>query len=331
MRASRAGFFCRLLLTTICLSAGSLISAQNLIPNPGFEEYTTDCSSGVGYTQLSQWTYPECSFWSEMYAECNNGPAPWAGVPTNFEGEQEAHSGGAYCGLITYNSLAFQGNQRYYPSILFATPLVEGEEYCVRMWLSLSDSSSYSTGQLHCFLWYGIPAMCNFQDTAWDTYAALTLNTPLVGSDGWTLIEGSFVASGAEASLTLGYFSNGEPLDTTFIAARHQPYHALYFIDDVYLGPCDNAIDEGVDHRSPLTIWPDPVSSGDRVNLRLGIPLNSPLRVAVLDMSGRTVWTSSIPARVGQISIDPVSMKPGTYVVNVDHSGRCNIVRLVVL
>ena len=127
MRASRAGFFCRLLLTTNCLSAGSLISAQNLIPNPGFEEYTTDCSSGVGYTQLSQWTYPECSFWSEMYAECNNGPAPWAGVPTNFEGEQEAHSGGAYCGVITYNSLAFQGNQRYYTSIRLATPPVEGE------------------------------------------------------------------------------------------------------------------------------------------------------------------------------------------------------------
>ena len=307
------------------------LHAQNLVPNPGFEDYITDCSSGVGYPQLDQWTYPECSFWSDLYAACNNGPAPWAGVPVNFEGEQEAHNGDAYIGLITYNSLAFQGNQRYYPSVLLSSPLVADVQYCLRMWLSLSDSSSYSTGKLHCFLWYGIPSMCNYNDTMWDTHAALTLNTSLVGSDGWIMVEGSFVASGAEASLTMGYFSNGQALDTTFIASNHQPYHALYFIDDVYLGPCIDAIDEAAGHRSAITIWPDPVYCGDRVNVDLGQPVNGSVRISVLDVSGQTVASSVLNAHAGRAFISSKHLSPGTYVLRLDFSEVSRTARFVVL
>src|SRR5215207_5493631 len=150
-----------------CLAATALLCqtqvalSQNLVPNGGFEEFTTNCQFGLGYYQLEDWTMLDCGLPPGLAHACNNSLGNGGGVPLGSLGFQYAHGGDAFISTWTLrmNSQGGfpDGNPQKYATVELTEPLVAGQHYCLQLWMNMSDSSCYRTGAFHAFLWYGIP------------------------------------------------------------------------------------------------------------------------------------------------------------------------------
>lgn len=285
----------RRLSTILCWLPG-FATAQNLIPNPGFEDYIGDCTFGVGMDDVEHWSYPDCANLGRYFHSCNNTGAPNGGVPVNNYGAEQPHSGSAYAGVAPFVFLAQDGTVHSYASVDLLSPLVAGEDYCLRFFISRADSSRYAVGTLHAFLWYSLPSICNYNDTAWDTYAAATFDISSVGPDGWYPMEAQFSANGAEANLTMGTFLFGAEFDTTYVG----PFpinNALYYFDDFYLGPCDVAVQE-ISANSDLVLTPLPGA------VQVSWPSTSSYHTLQLyDPQGRLVHTLPVRSTTATIPV----------------------------
>jgi len=296
------------LLSTVPLC----IQGQNLIPNPSFEDYTGSCTFGIDYSAQVAWGQPDCSIPSLCFNSCSNANAPYAGVPRNDWAYEYAHTGEGYCAFTTFSQNASEGNPRVYMSVDLSEPLTAGTEYCIRFWLSLADSSSHTTSALYAFLWYGLPSICNSNDTAWDNNAAVTFNTASVDTSGWQLIEGSFTASGGESNLTIGSFLFDQEIDTTLLVEHGLNNYALYLVDDVYLGSCDVGVMEAPNTLDQLGLWPNPASS--ILNVRVPKQIESGT-LEVTDAIGRVLQTH--PVESLEVGVNVSALSNGAYHVRL--------------
>src|SRR4030095_10557831 len=113
--------------TTLIPVAAALLfsfdsSAQNIVPNPGFESYS-NCPSALGEVYKCQsWT----TFgWNPDYFNaCSSSPA--VGVPQNNFGFQYAATGSAYCGFI--NSSGGPAPPQEYLGAALLQPLLAGQK-----------------------------------------------------------------------------------------------------------------------------------------------------------------------------------------------------------
>src|SRR6185436_17943425 len=126
-------------LSLLLLGFASL-NAQNLVPNSSFEEYD-QCPRH--YNQLSHaipWFCPTDGT-TDYFNACDTfhiGSLITAGVPNNFFGHQEAHSGQAYAGIC----LNSHGNSyREYLEVKLTQPLLPENKYTVSLYYSVADSA----------------------------------------------------------------------------------------------------------------------------------------------------------------------------------------------
>lgn len=301
---------------------------QNLVQNPGFEEFEGDCHD-IEPWELSTWAAPDCGGVSGYFNACNNTSMPWAGVPSNGSGYQPAHSGQAYSGINTFEYATPGGNPRMYLSVDLTEPLVAGQQYCIGLWMSLAESSSFTTSSLQAFLWYGHPSICAGIDSLWADIAAVTFNTSGVDTSGWTLLEGAFTASGSEVNLTLGSFLFGSAIDTTLLAWNAPDYPASYYIDDVYLGACDGIglPDLGV-RPIEFNMSPCPVMQGEEVRYSMISTKGERCTLALFDMAGQRLMTRLVMNGTGALHTD--GLAPGSYIVIASSLDRCSRQLLIV-
>lgn len=304
-------YFLALLLPSLALQPAAM--GQNLVPNSSFE-ILTDCDFGADYADAIGWEHPVCSASPTLLHECNDPDYSYIGIPSNDFGFEYPHSGLGMAKFSTYlNSLGI--NPRSYLSIDLVESLTAGQEYCIRLWLSLADSASFRSNSLHAFLWYGLPTMCAQQDTAWDTYAAVTFDISTVDTSGWEMVEGSFTASGGESNLTIGNFHIGAEMDTTFIAWQQAGYYAGYLIDDIYLGSCDVGVEEA-DSDEEIRLWPNPASDVVSITIPADF-VGSELQI--MDALGRNVLRAMLDEPVN--SIDVAGLSDGLYQAWIEGSG----------
>jgi len=292
-------------------------NGQNLVPNGSFEQFTTNCNFGLGYNSLQDWTDLDCAASPGLAHACNNSLGNGSGVPQGGLGFQFSHSGDGFI-LVTTLRMNSQGgfpdgNPQSYANVDLTQPLVAGQHYCLRLWMNMADSSCYRTSAFHAFLWYGTPTVCNYQDTAWDSYAAVTLDISAVDTAGWTLLEAGFEASGGESNLTLGAFQTLDEIDSVFIADHSNSLGslpAIYFIDDVELWACEVGVEEHANDR--LHLYPNPAIDLVRVALKAGEEAGT---VSVLDVQGRVVLQQAF--RGAQAELDVSGLSSGAYVVQL--------------
>jgi len=305
---------------------------QNLVPNGGFEEFTTNCAFGIGYNSLEDWGYLTCGVSPGLFHACNNSVGNGGGVPQNALGYQQAHGGDAFISTWTLrmNSQGGfpDGNPQKYANVDLTEPLVANQHYCLRLWMNMADSTCYETGAFHAYVWYGTPSICNNQDTAWDTNATVTWDISGVDTSAWTLLEGEFDANGGETSLTLGAFQFEEEIDSVFLAdhsALLGGLLAIYFIDDVELWACQVGVGEGLE-APPMSLFPNPAT--DVVTITVPGPFDrGSLEVIALD--GRTVASRAV---VGpHVQLDVSDLPAGEYVVGWRTNARTLVSRLTVI
>ncbi len=301
---------------------------QNRIPDSGFEDIN-DCSQGANFSILNDWLLPWGCSAPPYFNACSPPPQDiYSGVPINLLGTEPAHGGQGYLALITYTT-AFE-NFKSYVTATFTPPLTTGE-YCVQFWLSLGDSSTWRTNTFHGIVTTLIPEIANDEDSVWAETAQMVFNTSNVGTNGWSLMEASFVALGGERQLTLGNFLKGEALlaDTVFVGWHSWFNRSTYYLDDVYLGSCDVGVSERAD-ATQLVVYPDPVLAGEVLNVRWGTS-NTELFWQLTAAQGKIVLDERVIMTQGQAVLVLGTVAPGAYVLHLSDKVGSTAVRKVLV
>lgn len=105
------------------------VAAQNLVPNPSFEEYVLCPTNFSQIDQVLGWNSLYLS--PDYYHECSE-PSTGFDIPLNASGYQSAFEGSGYVGLITYDEIG----AREYIQARLAAPLTPGQTTSISMRLS---------------------------------------------------------------------------------------------------------------------------------------------------------------------------------------------------
>lgn len=299
------------------MSYGGAAQAQNLVPNPGFEEHDPICDTwGVDYDILSVWFEANCGFYPQYFNSCENlsGP-PEYDVPSNYWGNQNAFDGDGYAGALTFFWGAWNGNGSYLCAPLLE-PLEPGVEYCFSLRANLGGKSMYRTLTLSTVFTEELPNACNGNATLnWPGMAQVVFDLSNVDTTNWALLEGSFIADGGEQYLTIGNFSSGATIDTVFMGYTNAPsVFAGYYIDAVELRTCDSSVGEL--EANALRVYPNPVL--DAARFELDSPDASLLMYTMMDAVGRVVLMGSTTGR----KLSMAGLKDGVYLLELQHGGR---------
>jgi OOP family OmpA-OmpF porin len=219
------------------LAVTSSAMAQNLVPNPGFEELYKcpgTYNSSAARKLAPGWMSPSKGT-PDLYHKCSAGDA---GVPLNWAGRSNPYSGSGYAGIYAF----IQGHPREYREYVqteLKEPLQTGATYLVEFYFKLSSNSRYSIDRLGFLL--SDSTHHTDDDGVYPlapTYERINQTVYSRTSGSWTRFGYSYIAKGGERYLTIGNFSNDKQLRYYFIynSQSTEPMlaHAAYFfIDDV--------------------------------------------------------------------------------------------------
>ena len=272
------------------------VHAQNLVPNPSFEQYdscpdNTDCnlSDAIGWN-----CHGSCVVYFNSCAP--NNYYNYNGVPYNAAGFQYPASGNAYIAEYFYRPNS--GYDRGYAEAKLISPLVINTKYYVTFKISLSDIDSG--------LWYNCAvnkegALFTTIPLNYDTMLTLPQNhvqiyTNIIISDtlNWTTIQSSFIADSAYNYIIIGNFFPDSAI-SKIIFYQDPDTAAAYYIDDVcvstdstycadWTGINDNI---HLSNSSFVKIFPNPFSN--EANLSISCPKNSPFSLIIYNPLGQIV------------------------------------------
>lgn len=222
------------------------INAQNLVPNPSFEEGSGNyCEFMLWADEFDFFVYPwECptAGTSDIFATGINQTC-WAAMPGapggvyRRIGSQLPRSGNRFAGFYVFNP----NNYREYLHTRFVTPLVPGKTYCAKMFVSLADRVPKATNNLGMYFGtsririYTTPPNADFFITNLNASPQILEKNVIQDSISWVKVYGSLLADSAYTHLTIGNFFSQE--NTEFIdqpgKGNDYPGRSYYFVDDV--------------------------------------------------------------------------------------------------
>lgn len=218
--------------------------AQNLCPNPGFEQIG-GCPAGQGEIDLAApWDAPGVP--AELFHTCHaNGLVPGCtdvSVPENFAGHAPAHNGSGYGGFW---AKGFGANERSYMSAPLSSSLLTGQLYEVRAWFRRSSFSEYAVNRQGIVLSTAALMQPGNQPIAVVPQVESSIVMPDTGA--WVLLSDFYVAAGGEAHITIGNFRNDAATSafgftTPTITCATMNGAAYYYVDDVSVSPVTEII-----------------------------------------------------------------------------------------
>ncbi len=191
------------LFTLAALLAPAASHAVNLVPNPGFESYTS-CPTSYSQSYIAApWDTPNTGT-SDYLNACAPVVYPSLNVPQTEFGFQAAYDGVGFAGLIPYSSAP---DYREYVTAPLTAPMQAGMSYLVQFRVSLADSASLAVDRLGAYLSVGpVGPVNNYAALPYTPQIESPANVALSNSTGWTLISGIHVAVGGENHITIGSF-----------------------------------------------------------------------------------------------------------------------------
>lgn len=284
---------------------------QNLVPNPGFEQYL-QCPSNLGQlNNLVSWSNFGGS--PDYYNSCANGIYPLVSVPTNYSGYQWPASGNGYCGIYTFYNNPY--NYREYFGSQLLSPLVIGKKYCVEMKVNLSlnlittDVASNNIGILFTTSPYSAAQPINITN-----YAHVYSDSILTDTTFWKPITGEFIADSAYTYIAIGNFFDNSNTDTIQYSGNNA-IRGYILIDDVSVIDCDSLNYVNYDKKpGKLIIHPNPVH--DFIDIQTKDKI---INIAIFDTLGYKVeYLEHLNIKPnGFYSLNIQFLQKGIYIMNI--------------
>lgn len=294
--------------------ATSYIQAQNLVPNPSFED-TVSCPINGNLNNVNLWVNPN-SATPDYFHICTFGNF---GVPVNGYGNQSARTGNAYAGVISIMNIS---GYREYLQVQLTSPLSAGVKYCVEFYVMAADSSTYSINNIGAYLSnvpISSPSSNEFTVTPQiENQISSPINQPNV----WQLVTDSFIATGGEQYITIGNFNNNSNTDTTMLNGSTWA-EGYQYIDDVKLQTCSTVnIDETL-LVNQISLYSNP--SNGKINIS----------------SHETIKNYTVYSSLGQLiinnfpnttnfQIDLTNYSTGIYYINMQTT-KSNITKKIII
>jgi len=219
----------------LLLILGSNAQIANYVSNGGFEEYLNTTST------------PLAKYWgatdtTKVYGQLLSETLPPYLVPLSSYGYQWPRHGNNYLGTLLYCATC-PYNKRGYPRNRLKRNLLQGQTYCVSIYVNLTNQSTHGIDAIGCY----------FSDNSIDTIKLCNipitfllpqiLNTPtniITDTLGWVQIKGQFTATGTEKYMLVGNFKSDANTNKTLVNSANLPGNAAnYLIDDVSVIPID--------------------------------------------------------------------------------------------
>lgn len=205
------------------------VPAVAQVSNGGFEAIS-DCPSGLGQIALvTGWHSPSAGT-PDYFNACSTEQM---GVPDNLLGNEPAHGGAGYAGLLLRNSGAAEEWREYVQTAL-STPLLVGGRYELRLWASLAEYSQFGTSAIGGLLSTAPVSRGDNLRFEQPPQAANPDTAHVLEKAGWQLLTMPFQADSAYGFLTIGNFLDHANTPGIPVPGGTQPRAYLY-IDDVEL------------------------------------------------------------------------------------------------
>ena len=295
--------------------------AQNLVPNPSFED-TVACPNN--FAQIDRATG-----WSSYRQSPDyfNACAPTTGpisvsVPSNQWGNQYARTGNAYAGLTTYQKQV--SNLREYMGIQLSQPLLIGQIYYASFYVSRALSPNpyinAATNKLGMRLSTQPFSTSNWQPV--DNYAQVYTDSIITDTLNWIQISGSFIADSAYLYLSIGNFFQDSL--TSYIRFDSTSTVAYYYIEDVYLSTDTPKGILTINKNDLIKIFPNPARDWIAVE-GTGIE-----ELSLYNVLGKFCLSSKVSPTSPHLKIDVSNLNKGVYFINVRLSNE-NITRKLII
>lgn len=203
--------------------------AQELVPNGGFESFSV-CPVGFSEFEgkVDEWQNPNTA--SPDYMDACANPLP-AGVPVNGIGWQLPHSGVAYAGMYAFSGTLY----REFIQVQLLAPLTAGSEYAFEMYVVLHNKSNTAIDDIGAYFSSAAPFAAGTGVLSGSPLPQISNPPASVITDtlNWTLISGTYTATGGEQYITLGHFKSDAA--TTYLPVPGGTVGAYYYYDDISL------------------------------------------------------------------------------------------------
>ena len=316
-----------LLLGCLGFVANLRCDAQNLVPNPGFEEYDTCQADEFGVNGPISWFRTNGT---PDYLQSCLPYGHFQSLPMNFFTYQEPFEGASCAGVYTY----WQNGQTEYREWIMAPllePMVVGQTY----YCSLQANAAFGGNHTYPQHWLANDKVgMRFTTTAMPTWSVndpfpvppnhAHILYPQILSDtvGWTLVSGSFVADSAYQYVMIGQFFSNALTDTLQFSPEGVPWYWLpraYTLVDavcVTTNPegCAFGQDVGEGQAIASVLFPNPARDQVVVSQREGA------EAQVMDAVGRLLWQGRITSE--HWVLDVGSWARGAYVLRLEQRGR---------
>ncbi|MBK5285578.1 MAG: T9SS type A sorting domain-containing protein, partial [Bacteroidia bacterium] len=295
----------RKLLLLFLLLLSRFCFAQNLVPNPSFED-TVACPSNSGQINNAVgWSSYRVT--PDYFNTCADSSS-FVSIPWNFCGYHYPRTGNAYAGFIIGLF-----NAREYIGIQLSQLLNMGQQYYVSFYVCRGGNinrnrASNKIGIHLSTIPYSSPSpapISNISQVYTDSVITDTVN--------WTRISGSFVADSAYQFLSIGNFFNDSL--TTYIAFDSIHYQCYYYLEDVILSPepdCCEGINQA--HTSDLIkVFPNPTSDW------IEIEGSNISKLNFYNVLGEICYTNDIPSASPR-RVNVSNLRKGVYTLKIQTS-----------
>lgn len=216
--------------------------ATNLIDNGGFEDISGKIKKAGSIDLATGWISPTKTA-ADLYSSIIKEKY---GNPENTNGKEDPHEGKSYAGFSAFS----YGDKmpRTYVSTKLKLPMRKGQKYCVKFYVSLSESSKYGVNNIAANF---SRKQYNIQEdkTIMGESHIMHVENPVFSAQfGWEEICGTYISEGGEKFLTIGNFSsNGETLNERMKKPSDyrgtQEIRAYYYLDNISVELIDEESD----------------------------------------------------------------------------------------
>lgn len=222
------------LFILLCLLGHGRVFAQNLVPNPSFEDTLSCPEIFSDITKCAYWFNAQQYSSADYYHTCSSHWSQQATIPQNAGGYQSPLSGNAYSGIVLEYTDLFT-NQVYteFLEVKLIEPLTNEKTYKITFYYSLAETySSMLVTNMGVFFSSDSIASGYLNNGIVDTNTITTIDYA-----NWHEFSVEYVANGEEKYLLIGNFNDS--INTNrIINPQHQNAHTAnricyIYIDDV--------------------------------------------------------------------------------------------------
>jgi len=270
------------------------VLAQNLVPNPGFEDFI-QCPPYPGQIHLSEaWDSPNNNT-TDYFHRCSP-VGGGASVPANLFGTQEPYTGDGYVGIRAWIPAGQNPIYREYLSVKLLEPLRADQPYFISLQVSPADFSTHLSDGIGVY--FSKDSLVNKRLYHDKPHIRHPEGEIMGDFEKWVEISGTYIAEGEESYLIIGNFENDENTLKQPVASNSDKSDMIYYyIDEIVVEACNsvsNAISLGID----TTLCQGEV-----------------LEVMFENEQASFTWPD------GRISSNNAISRPGSYVVQIAHDG----------